>query len=115
MDTSTELTGGTLFGRIVLLLVVLFVYSWPTINAFRRNHHRRFLILVLNLGAGWIPFVWLAALIWSARRSPEPESVSSASTLDAFTEKPNRNAEPSVPAIDFSNFERSKSNAKPDK
>jgi hypothetical protein len=48
-------------GTILFLLAIAFV---PTIIAFRREHHYKWIILVLCLFS-WFGITWLIAMIWS--------------------------------------------------
>lgn len=48
-----------------VLSIVAFVYFIPTIVAFKRGHHNRWPIAVLNFFLGYTAFGWIAALIWS--------------------------------------------------
>lgn len=47
------------------LVMLIGVYFVPSFIASKREHHNTTAIVVLNLVAGWIPFVWLIALVWS--------------------------------------------------
>lgn len=53
----------------VLVLVFfglgVFLYFLPAFIAFRREHHNRMAILILNIFLGWTFLGWVAALIWS--------------------------------------------------
>ncbi len=51
--------GLTIFGLVFFL---------PTIVAFKRKHPNRFLILVINVLAGWTGIAWLVALIWAMNK-----------------------------------------------
>jgi hypothetical protein len=57
------------FLGVIFVLIGLFVaiglYFIPAIIAYRRNHHQRNAISVLNLVAGWTFVGWVAALVWA--------------------------------------------------
>jgi hypothetical protein len=49
-----------------VLIVAFCLFMVPTIIAFSREHHYRWVILVLNtIGAGALGIGWLVALIWA--------------------------------------------------
>jgi hypothetical protein len=48
-----------------ILLLALILYFCPTGIAFRRGHHNRNAIFVLNLFLGWTLLGWVAALVWA--------------------------------------------------
>lgn len=50
----------------VSLLVGTLLYFVPTFVAFRRRHHNRAAIGLLNVLLGWTFFGWAVALIWAA-------------------------------------------------
>lgn len=57
-----------LFVLLIALLAIglsAFFYFLPAFIAFRREHHNRMAILVLNLLLGWTFLGWVGALIWS--------------------------------------------------
>ncbi len=43
----------------------VFLYFLPAFVAFRREHHNRMAILMLNIFLGWTFLGWVGALIWS--------------------------------------------------
>ncbi|MGE0047300.1 MAG: superinfection immunity protein [Hyphomonadaceae bacterium] len=47
---------------ILIALCAFFVPSWI---AFQRRHEYRWIILALNIGAGWSGVGWLGALVWA--------------------------------------------------
>jgi hypothetical protein len=53
-----------LFGFVLLLLAAA-AYFAPTIIAFARRHHYRFVILAINIVAAWTVLVWAAILAWA--------------------------------------------------
>ena len=64
-----------LFGFLFLLLIFgvgMAMYFLPAIIAFRREHHNRTAILVLNIFLGWTFLGWVAALIWSLTAVTHP-------------------------------------------
>jgi hypothetical protein len=50
---------------LLVCIIVAFVYFIPTIVAFKRNHHNRWPIAILNFFLGGTCFGWVIALIWS--------------------------------------------------
>jgi len=55
-------------GLILLLIVFaisVFVYSLPSLIAFRRLHNQRVSILVLNVFLGWTFIGWVTAIVWA--------------------------------------------------
>lgn len=48
-----------------VLAIVAFVYFIPTIVAFKRGHHNRWPIAVLNFFLGGTCIGWVIALVWS--------------------------------------------------
>ncbi len=65
----TFLTGLMLFLLFVILLGWL--YIWPSIVATRRKHPRMGSVCALNLLLGWTIVGWFAAMAW-ARTAPPP-------------------------------------------
>ena len=60
---------GLEWGAFVLPLILPFpanLAQLPAINAFRRRHPNRNIILALNLAGAWAFPLWIGALIWSA-------------------------------------------------
>jgi hypothetical protein len=51
---------------VPFFLVTLAAYFVPTLVAYRRRHHDRVAIALLNLFLGWTFFGWVAALVWAA-------------------------------------------------
>jgi Superinfection immunity protein len=51
---------------IIVMVLALGVHFLPTIIAFRRNHHNKVAIFLVNLFLGWTVLGWVAALVWSA-------------------------------------------------
>ncbi|WP_221227707.1 superinfection immunity protein [Rhodocyclus tenuis] len=58
-----DLYGVLGLATIALLILVYFV---PAIVAYRRGHHQRNAIAILNLFLGWTLLGWVGALVWSA-------------------------------------------------
>lgn len=51
---------------VFILIAALSLFMAPTIIAFYREHHYRWIIFVLNtIGAGALGIGWLVALIWA--------------------------------------------------
>jgi ABC-type transport system involved in cytochrome c biogenesis permease component len=50
---------------MITVAIIGLIYIAPTIIAFRRKHHSRWAILMLNFLLGWIGLGWIFALIWS--------------------------------------------------
>ena len=48
-----------------ILALILLLYFLPAGIAFRRGHHNRNAIFVLNLFLGWTFIGWVAALVWA--------------------------------------------------
>lgn len=62
--------------RLLILVAGLMVYFVPWYIAALRDHHRRFMIGLLNLLLGWSLIGWLIAFLWAvsptrARREQE--------------------------------------------
>lgn len=57
---------GTLISSFIVLGIMLSLYMLPSIIAFRRHHHNRGSILMLNLFLGWTLLGWVIALSMSA-------------------------------------------------
>jgi len=51
---------------VPFFLLGLALYFVPTLVAYRRRHHNRAAIALLNLLLGWTFFGWVAALVWAA-------------------------------------------------
>jgi Superinfection immunity protein len=51
---------------IIVVVLAFCLHFLPTIIAFRRNHHNRVAIFLVNLFLGWTVLGWVAALVWSA-------------------------------------------------
>ncbi len=52
--------------QLLFILVFLVFCFVPTIVAYRRKHHNKKAILLLNLFLGWTGIGWVGALIWAA-------------------------------------------------
>jgi len=52
-------------GVVVLLLLGLLLYFYPTLTAYRRHHRDAAAICALNVLLGWSVLGWIAALVWS--------------------------------------------------
>lgn len=55
---------------IVLIFLIIF-YFLPSIIAFKRDHHAKIGILIINTIIGWTIIAWVVTLIWaySTKRS----------------------------------------------
>ena len=53
-------------GALLIVVVLLFLYFLPSINAMSRKHKNSDAILLVNLFFGWTVIGYLIALIWSA-------------------------------------------------
>lgn len=58
---------------IIALLLAVLLYLLPTLVAWRRGHHNRLAICVLNIGLGWTLLGWMVALVWAVTR-PAPDA-----------------------------------------
>jgi hypothetical protein len=47
------------------LFILLFMYFAPNVIGFYRQHHHRWLILLINLLTGWTLLGWVICLLWS--------------------------------------------------
>lgn len=47
------------------VLLALFIYFIPTVNAFGSKRKNKGAVLALNLLLGWTGIGWIIALIWS--------------------------------------------------
>ena len=56
--------------NVIGFLVVLPLLFAPTIVAFYRKHAKKWLVLALNLLAGWTGIGWILALIWAIIGKP---------------------------------------------
>lgn len=53
-------------GLLIVCVLIFVFYFLPSIIAFnRKNHPNRGCLFFINLFFGWVPFVWLAILVWS--------------------------------------------------
>ena len=52
-----------------LITIILSIYFFPSIIAYRKKHTDRTAIFVLNLFAGWSFAGWVIALVWSFKKS----------------------------------------------
>jgi hypothetical protein len=50
---------------MLVLLIALCLYLFPTVIAALRGHHNTMAIFVLNLMLGWTLLGWIGALVWS--------------------------------------------------
>jgi hypothetical protein len=64
--------GGAAVGFAMMAAVILSFgfYLLPSIIAFKRGHHQRVAVLLVNIFAGWTFIGWVAALVWSATHIP---------------------------------------------
>jgi hypothetical protein len=52
-------------GGTVIWIVILWVYFFPTLIAWKRRHRQGNAIFALNLFLGWSGFGWLGCLVWA--------------------------------------------------
>lgn len=52
-------------GNLVVLVLILFFYFMPALNAAERKHNSATAIFVANLLLGWTVLGWIVCLIWS--------------------------------------------------
>ena len=52
--------------ELLLLLLIATLYFMPTIVAYRRGHHNKKAIFLLNLFLGITGIGWVGALVWAA-------------------------------------------------
>ena len=52
-------------GALLVALILFVLYFVPTIVAFKRGHHNRWPIAVLNFFLGSTCIGWVIALVWS--------------------------------------------------
>lgn len=66
MDPATAFSGifGAVFALFVIAVMVA-LYFLPAIIAYKRNHHNRLAILVMDLLVGWSFIGWAIALVWA--------------------------------------------------
>lgn len=50
---------------VLILIVIVSAYLFPTVNAVRRQHNNIAAIAVLNILLGWTFVGWVGALVWS--------------------------------------------------
>lgn len=50
---------------VILVLSMLALYFLPSIIAIMRQHPQKWLLIALNVFAGWTGFFWIGLLIWS--------------------------------------------------
>jgi T4 superinfection immunity protein len=56
---------GLSLGTLIIILLLLAVHFLPSVIAFKRRHHNRIAILVLNVLLGWTFIGWVVALVWA--------------------------------------------------
>jgi len=66
MDAATAFSGafGAVFALALIALAAAF-YLLPAIVAYKRNHHNRLAILLLNILGGWSFIGWLISMVWA--------------------------------------------------
>src|SRR5262249_155941 len=69
-------TALVIFLRIGFLIAGI-IYIMPSIVAFRRNHPKRWIILVINIAFGSAVIGWGIALVWALRAAHRVGSTSS--------------------------------------
>ncbi|GBQ84898.1 superinfection immunity protein [Asaia krungthepensis] len=64
---------------VAVVLLSLLIYLIPAIVAFYRDHDAKWVVLILNVAAGWTFIAWIALFVWAiwpedavrhSRRSP---------------------------------------------
>jgi amino acid transporter len=66
MDPASAFSGA--FGAVIGLFVIavcIALYFLPAIIAYKRDHHNRLAILVMDLLVGWSFIGWAIALVWA--------------------------------------------------
>ncbi|GLR88457.1 superinfection immunity protein [Bradyrhizobium iriomotense] len=58
--------GGNAAMGLMLIIVMIACYFFPTIIAVFRGHHNTLAIFLLNLLLGWTFIGWVGALVWAA-------------------------------------------------
>lgn len=53
------------FVGLIVILILIYFYLFPTILAYHRKHTNATSICVLNVFLGWTLIGWVAALIWA--------------------------------------------------
>jgi hypothetical protein len=66
---------GNAGAAIMIILITLAGYFFPTGVAAARGHHQTLAIFLLNLLLGWTGLGWIAALIWAATAIPKENNV----------------------------------------
>lgn len=70
---------GAIIGIGLLCIGGLFVFLLPTLIAFGRGHHYKWIIFVVNVfGSSLLGVGWIAAFIWAVWPQPNPPVTSSA-------------------------------------
>lgn len=66
---------------VLIGLMVLLIYIYPTVAAIDHHHPQRWAIGLLNLLLGWTFLGWVAALVWAyyTPQSPPPQRSGAAS------------------------------------
>src|SRR5688572_7616533 len=93
-----QATAGLAAGIFVFIAVKAIVYFLPAVIALLRAHEFKWVMLAMNLAAGWTVIGWAAALIWAVW--PREKSL-----IDPFVGNPtglsHRNAGDAVGAYDY--------------
>jgi hypothetical protein len=50
---------------MLVLLILMVIYFFPTAVAYSHNRKNKVAILVLNIFLGWTFFGWVGALVWA--------------------------------------------------
>lgn len=58
---------------LVIYLVCLAIYIFPSLVAFHREHRHRWLILLVNIAFGATLIGWLVALVWALNKFDSPK------------------------------------------
>ena len=74
---------------LAFIIVMVMLYTLPTIIAFGRRHPNRWLILIVNIAVGGTVVGWLVALIWALKAAHladgRGQTVGGQSGLNLFT------------------------------
>lgn len=55
---------------VILWAALVFLYFFPTLKAFQRNHHQAVPIAIINTLLGWTFLAWVICLAWSYSATP---------------------------------------------
>lgn len=69
-------------------LLAILVYLMPVVIAAARSHHQKWLIVLLNVFAGWTIIGWIGALIWSLKPVKTAHEIKREKRLNKFGNNP---------------------------